>query len=179
MLTGRQVAADLDRLLHTFDQPTGDGINTYYVSQAAHNGGVKVALSGLGGDELFGGYPSFRDLPRIARLLPAWRTLPEPWRRAITRRLARSGVRPRKLADFLTTPGTCTDSAPSSGVSSRSGWAMRCCMPTCGPVWPPDRAIPAWATCRPSWRVRIRSRLSAPGSSAPTWPTCCSATATS
>jgi asparagine synthase (glutamine-hydrolysing) len=102
VLTGRQVAADLDRLLHAFDQPTGDGINTYYVSQAARRGGVKVALSGLGGDELFGGYPSFRDLPRLARLLPVWKKLPVAWRRPVTRRLARGGVRSRKLADFLT-----------------------------------------------------------------------------
>jgi len=102
VLTGRQVAADLDRLLHAFDQPTGDGINTYYASQAAHHGGVKVALSGLGGDELFGGYPSFRDLPRLARLLPAWSRLPAAWRRAVVRRLVRGKVRPRKLADFLT-----------------------------------------------------------------------------
>ncbi len=101
VLTGRQVAADLDRLLRAFDQPTGDGINTYYVSQAAHHGGVKVALSGLGGDELFGGYPSFRDLPRLARLLPIWRALPLALRQAVTRRLARGGVRQRKLADFL------------------------------------------------------------------------------
>jgi asparagine synthase (glutamine-hydrolysing) len=101
VLTGGQVAADLDRLLGAFDQPTGDGINTFYVSQAAHDGGVKVALSGLGGDELFGGYPSFRDLPRLARLLPWWRALPAILRRAFTRRLARGGVRQRKLADFL------------------------------------------------------------------------------
>ena len=101
VLTGRQVAADLNRLLSAFDQPTGDGINTYYVSQAAHAGGVKVALSGLGGDELFGGYPAFRDLPRIARLLPAWWMLPAAAREAITRRLARGGARRRKLADFL------------------------------------------------------------------------------
>jgi asparagine synthase (glutamine-hydrolysing) len=102
VLTGRQVAADLDRLLPTLDQPTGDGINTYYVSQAARAGGVTVALSGLGGDELFGGYPSFRDLPKLARVLPLWRMLPAVLRRTITQRLARGGVRQRKLADFLT-----------------------------------------------------------------------------
>jgi asparagine synthase (glutamine-hydrolysing) len=101
LLTGHQVAGDLDRLLNAFDQPTGDGINTYYVSQAARAGGVTVALSGLGGDELFGGYPSFRDLPRIARWLPLWHLLPLPLREAIAQRIASGGVRRRKLADFL------------------------------------------------------------------------------
>ena len=49
------------------DQPTIDGLNTYLVSHAAAKLGLKVALSGLGGDELFGGYPSFRDIPRLRR----------------------------------------------------------------------------------------------------------------
>jgi asparagine synthase (glutamine-hydrolysing) len=102
VLTGRQVAGDLDHLLQAFDQPTGDGINTYYVSQAARAGGVKVALSGLGGDELFGGYPSFRDLPRLARFLSVWRVLPAALRALVTDQFARGGVRQRKLADFLT-----------------------------------------------------------------------------
>ena len=47
------MAADLPRILASFDQPTGDGINTWYASQTARQGGVTVALSGLGGDELF------------------------------------------------------------------------------------------------------------------------------
>ena len=42
------------------DQPTMDGINTFVVSSAVKNAGITVALSGLGGDELFAGYPSFR-----------------------------------------------------------------------------------------------------------------------
>ena len=49
------------------DQPTIDGLNTYLVSYAAAKLGLKVALSGLGGDELFGGYPSFRDVPQLAQ----------------------------------------------------------------------------------------------------------------
>ena len=101
ILTGRQVAADLPRIIAAFDQPTGDGINTYYVSRAAHAGGVKVALSGLGGDELFGGYPSFNDMPRLARYIPYWRQLPQALRSGIVRQLRKRGARARKLADML------------------------------------------------------------------------------
>ncbi len=103
VLTGKRLAADLPGILANFDQPTGDGINTYYASLAARNGGVKVALSGLGGDELFGGYPSFRDLPRLNRLLPAWRRLPQSLREFVLARLRASpSARRSKLADFLT-----------------------------------------------------------------------------
>ena len=45
------------------DQPSIDGVNTWFVAKAARELGLKVAISDLGGDELFGGYPSFRDVP--------------------------------------------------------------------------------------------------------------------
>ncbi len=101
ILTGREVALDIERLMAAYDQPTGDGINTYYASQAAHAGGVTVAVSGLGGDELFGGYPSFRNVPRVARWLPLWRSLPDWVRRSVVARLRRGDTRQRKLADLL------------------------------------------------------------------------------
>ncbi len=64
----REFEAHVERLFHAMDQPTTDGANTYFVSLAASLAGLKVALSGLGGDELFGGYPSFRQIPRSVRL---------------------------------------------------------------------------------------------------------------
>ena len=65
----REFREDLPRILSAMDQPSTDGINTWFVSKAAHEAGLKVAVSGLGGDELFGGYPSFRSVPRWARKL--------------------------------------------------------------------------------------------------------------
>jgi asparagine synthase (glutamine-hydrolysing) len=60
--------AERDRLLAAMDQPSIDGVNAWFVARAAASQGIKVALSGLGGDELFGSYPSFRDVPMLARL---------------------------------------------------------------------------------------------------------------
>jgi asparagine synthase (glutamine-hydrolysing) len=75
---GSDVARELDRIIAAMDQPTIDGLNTYYVSQITRDSGTIVALSGLGGDELFAGYSTFRRMPRLlmwqhvaARLGPA------------------------------------------------------------------------------------------------------------
>ena len=61
--------AELPKLLDAMDQPTTDGVNSYFVSYAAARAGLKVALSGLGGDEIFGSYPSFRQVPRMVAML--------------------------------------------------------------------------------------------------------------
>ena len=67
-VTRAEFEADLPHILEAMDQPSIDGINSWFVSKAASERGLKVAISGLGGDELLGGYPSFRDIPRwVAR----------------------------------------------------------------------------------------------------------------
>jgi asparagine synthase (glutamine-hydrolysing) len=67
-VTREEFCADLPKIFAAMDQPTIDGINTWFVTKAARERGLKAALSGLGGDELVGGYPSFRDIPRWVRL---------------------------------------------------------------------------------------------------------------
>ncbi len=58
------------------DLPTIDGINTWFVAKAAHEAGIKVALSGLGADECFGGYPSFSQMPHAVHWLRPFQFLP-------------------------------------------------------------------------------------------------------
>jgi asparagine synthase (glutamine-hydrolysing) len=70
------VLAAIPDALGAMDLPTMDGINTYFVSRETRRAGVKVALSGLGGDEVFAGYSSFRDVPRMERLTKLWKRLP-------------------------------------------------------------------------------------------------------
>lgn len=73
---GRDFLGNRDHLLQAMDQPTTDGVNTFFVSKAAAQVGLKVALSGLGGDELFGGYPSYSQVPRLTRILKPFRLFP-------------------------------------------------------------------------------------------------------
>jgi asparagine synthase (glutamine-hydrolysing) len=69
IVTEQEFRNDLPKILEAMDQPTIDGLNTWFVSKAARELGLKVAISGLGGDELFGGYRSFRDVPLCVRAL--------------------------------------------------------------------------------------------------------------
>ena len=67
---------EVDHITTAMDQPTIDGVNTYFVSKAASEAGLKVALSGLGGDEIFGGYATFQDLPKVVSALGLLKYLP-------------------------------------------------------------------------------------------------------
>ena len=75
-LSQQEFVDDLPLILDAMDQPSIDGVNTWFVSKAAKEAGLKVAISGLGGDELLAGYPSFVDLPRWRRQFGLLATLP-------------------------------------------------------------------------------------------------------
>ena len=65
LLTEKTFVDNIDTALDTLDQPTFDGLNSFYMSKAVREAGLTVALVGTGGDELFGGYTTFRDLPQM------------------------------------------------------------------------------------------------------------------
>jgi asparagine synthase (glutamine-hydrolysing) len=125
-VTQADVLSSIPDALRAMDLPTMDGVNTYFVSRETRRAGVKVALSGLGGDEVFAGYSSFRVVPRMERFADIWNRVPGAMRiplaalfDAVSRdtdqnrkllSLARDngrGLHPYFLTRMLFTPGQC------------------------------------------------------------------------
>jgi asparagine synthase (glutamine-hydrolysing) len=114
-LTGANLLEQLPAALHAMDQPTGDAINTYVVSSAVRERGIKVALSGLGGDEIFGGYPSFARLSRVADLARIWGRSPSLLRTltaSAVRAIGGSSVQTTKAAAVIESDGSMSSMFP-------------------------------------------------------------------
>ena len=102
------VLAAIPDALRAMDLPTIDGINTYFVSRETRRAGVKVALSGLGGDEVFAGYSSFRSVPRMERFAQIWKQVPGVVRgpaASVFAALAPASDQNRKLASLASDNG--------------------------------------------------------------------------
>jgi asparagine synthase (glutamine-hydrolysing) len=86
LLNNNEALEMVPKAVAAMDSPSIDAVNTFLVASQVHLAGIKVALSGLGADELFGGYPSFRDVRTLKRLagVPrwAWQMLAPFWGKA-------------------------------------------------------------------------------------------------
>lgn len=135
-------AAHRGDILAAMDQPSVDGVNTWLVARAAAGLGLKVALSGLGGDEMFAGYAGFRDVPRLARTLAPLARWPALGRAA--RRLSVPLLGPKW-------PGLL-----EYGTSLPGAWFLRRAlfMPwELAGLLGPDRARDGWEALRPLDRL--------------------------
>jgi asparagine synthase (glutamine-hydrolysing) len=142
--------ADLPRILDAMDQPSVDGFNTWFASKAAREAGLKVVLSGVGGDELCGGYPSFADVPAMVRAFALPGRVPllgRAARAALAPLLARSGLGSPKAAGLLELGGTW----PGAWLLRRGLY-----MP-----WELDRILPRDTVVDGLRRLRWQARIGA------------------
>ncbi|MBA3710881.1 MAG: asparagine synthase (glutamine-hydrolyzing) [Pyrinomonadaceae bacterium] len=124
VLSEQDLLASLPQALAAIDQPTIDGINTWVVARATRAAGVTVALSGLGGDELFGGYPSFRRASRVQRFAAPISLLNAGTRRQVANlamRLMGDSLRSQKAAAAIAAGGDLLSSyASMRGLFSKT-----------------------------------------------------------
>ncbi|MBV9926098.1 MAG: asparagine synthase (glutamine-hydrolyzing) [Acidobacteria bacterium] len=124
VLSEHELLDSLPAAVADIDQPTIDGINTWIVSRATREAGLTVALSGLGGDELFGGYPSFRRVPRslkYAALLKAMGAKNRERAALLVEKVIGDSLRSQKVAAIIANG----ESALSSYAAVRGLFSMK------------------------------------------------------
>jgi asparagine synthase (glutamine-hydrolysing) len=111
MLSGDEMLARLGEAVGALDQPSIDGINTYLVSWSARQAGLKVALSGLGGDEVFGGYSTFSRTAKYQRMASISANVPAGLKSVMASagRQIMAGDAGRKIAAVLNSPDSLPD----------------------------------------------------------------------
>jgi asparagine synthase (glutamine-hydrolysing) len=111
IVSGEDVYRYLPKLIWSMDQPSGDAIQVYFVSEVARSR-VTVSLSGLGGDELFAGYNHFKIIPEILELEQSWDKLPALIRKPIgglstlAPKFLRNRTKHKLLLDFIASDGS-------------------------------------------------------------------------
>lgn len=99
-LAGRDTLSGIDDFIKSLDQPSHDGFNTYIVSKAAREAGLSVALSGLGGDEVFAGYDGFGRFG-MALALGRWTNQFTPLMNRATSVISKIGSVPHRVQKFV------------------------------------------------------------------------------
>jgi asparagine synthase (glutamine-hydrolysing) len=102
-LSLKDVLHEIPQALQSIDHPSADGVNIYLVSKAVKQAGLKVALSGLGGDEIFGGYASFKQLSNLAKYNKYVKWLPQAYRKGISNTIVNthSSINLQKMSAYL------------------------------------------------------------------------------
>lgn len=144
IVSGSDVYRYLPKLIWHMDQPSGDAIQTYFVSEAARSK-LTVSLSGLGGDELFGGYRHFKIIPEIFELEKSWHKVPGFIRKTVgslsslAPQVLKNRMHHKLILDFL----------------AQGGWGSSCEIGCCGA----SNEIPNVAISRGSQRHDSFSRM--------------------
>ncbi len=148
--------AAVPRWLAASDQPSADGLNTFLVAEAVRARGFKVALSGLGADELFGGYASFARLPRLSRQLAMvprslGRTLGRMAQAPLALRMGR--MRAEKFEDLLASRrGVATPLALAAAYFAWRRTLTAARLESLGLV-APDGEMPQGSSADPAWQI--------------------------
>lgn len=154
-ITRRDFEEDFSAIIQAMDQPSIDGVNTWFVAREAKRAGLKVALSGLGGDEMLGGYPSFRQIPKLVSRAHPFAALPGLGKalRIVSAPILKCGTSP-KYASLFEYGGTY-----GGAYLLRRGLFMPWELPD---FLDGDLVRDGWATLQPilrldEWTARVKS----------------------